>query len=87
MSLFFYYNLVGVGYADLTEAADTVSADGALALTGALTATEVDDTLSGASVLALFATLSATEADDTMSTNSTRVIRKILRNVTTGGHL
>jgi len=81
------YNAVGVGYAAITEADDTLSGAAALALLGTLTATEDDDTLSGASVLALYAELSITEPDDTMTTASTRRIRKILRNVTMGGHI
>ena len=51
----------------VTEANDTVSAAGALAITGSASITEADDTLAATGALAIVGTEAAQEADDTVS--------------------
>lgn len=55
------------GTASLTEAADTVSAAGALAIAGTLTKTEAADTATATGALAIAGTASITEAPDSVA--------------------
>lgn len=83
----FQASSLGTGYLTATEAADTLNAVGAVAITGSETTTEARDTLSASSVLAIVATMAATEAADTVSSASTRVPRPIFSRVAAGGSL
>lgn len=55
------------GNASITEAADTISAAGAVAVAGASAITEAADTISAAGAVAIAGSLSKTEAGDTIS--------------------
>lgn len=87
MTLLVIFNAIGVGAATITEANDSISAAATVALTGSSTITEADDGISAAAAVALAATLSKTDDDDTVYARGRRDVRKILRNVTTGGSL
>lgn len=63
------------GSVAITEADDTVSSAGAVALKGSLTATEASDTVSSAGALAIKAALAATEDGDTVSATGGVVIK------------
>lgn len=63
------------GSAAITEADDTVSSAGTVALKGSLTATEASDTVSSAGALAIKAALAATEDGDTVSATGGVVIK------------
>jgi hypothetical protein len=54
------------GTASITEAADTLSAAGTLAIVGTASVTEAADTVSATGTLAIVGTASITEADDTL---------------------
>lgn len=78
-------NIVGGAYlhfkvgrmatAGITEAGDTVSATGTVALKATLAKTEAADTVSSAATLALKATLTKTEATDTVSATGTVALK------------
>jgi hypothetical protein len=62
------------GTASITEASDTVSSTGAVALSATAAITEADDTVSSAAALAVQATASITEASDTVASTGALAI-------------
>jgi hypothetical protein len=65
------------GLVDITEANDTLSATGTLAIKGTLSSTEAADTLVSTGTLALKGTASLTEAADTVSATGTLALKGV----------